>query len=84
MCNLTSVPICRNAHRNDTKRRYFKFKRLEICELIEISDYFHFSALYASPEHSYPTSSENYYRVVTALLNLRRASFYPIREPLDL
>jgi hypothetical protein len=50
--DVTSVPACRNAPRNETKRRYFKFKRLRICELLKTSIHFHFSALYASPEHS--------------------------------
>ena len=49
---VTSVPACRNAPRNETKRRYFKFQRLKICELVKISIHFHFSALYASPKHS--------------------------------
>jgi hypothetical protein len=49
---ITSVTACRNAPRNETKRRYFKFKQLKICELIKISIHFHFSALYACPEHS--------------------------------
>jgi hypothetical protein len=49
---ITSVPACRNAPRNDTKRRYFKFKRLKICELVKISVHFYFSALYTSFEHS--------------------------------
>jgi hypothetical protein len=49
---ITSVPACRNAPRNETKRRYFKFKRLKIYKLVKISIHFHFSALYASPEHS--------------------------------
>jgi hypothetical protein len=49
---LTTVPACRNAPRNETKRRYFKFKQLKICELVKISNHFHFSALYASPKYS--------------------------------
>ena len=49
---ITSVLVCRNAPRNEIKRRYFKFKRLKICEFIKIYIHFHFSVLYASPEHS--------------------------------
>jgi hypothetical protein len=49
---ITSVPACRNAPRNETNCRYFKFKRSKICELVKSSIHFDFSALYASLEHS--------------------------------
>jgi hypothetical protein len=42
---LQSVPACRNAPRNETKRRYFKFKRFKICERVKISIYFHLSCI---------------------------------------
>jgi hypothetical protein len=42
---VTSIPACRDAPCNETKRRYFEFKRLKICECIKISIYFYFSCI---------------------------------------
>jgi hypothetical protein len=42
---LTSIPACRDAPCNETKGRYFEFKRLIICESIKISVYFYFSCI---------------------------------------
>ena len=42
---VTSIPACRDAPCNETKRRYFEFKRLKICERIKISIFFYFSCI---------------------------------------
>jgi hypothetical protein len=49
---LTSIPACRDSRCNETKRRYFEFKRLKICELIKHFYYFYFSyIIYLSWTH---------------------------------
>jgi hypothetical protein len=40
---ITSIPACRDAPCNETKGRYFEFKRQKICEYIKISICFYFS-----------------------------------------
>ena len=42
---LTSIPACRDAPCDETKRRYFEFKRIKICERIKNSIYFYFSCI---------------------------------------
>ena len=42
---LTSIPACRDAPCNETKRRYFEFERLKICQSIKISICFYFSSI---------------------------------------
>ena len=47
--NITSIPVYRDAPRNETNRRYFEFKRYKIYERFKISIHFHFSCIVYLP-----------------------------------
>ena len=58
IANLTSIPTCRDARCDETKRGYFEFKQPKICERLKFPFNFVSVVIYTTPEHLCFISSE--------------------------